>query len=88
MSERERETHTERERERERGERERGGEEVGLYDANANHSEKCVFFFSLFPGSTEEAVLRKTAEIISYLLRESPLVVEFCLPCKQCSIYS
>ena len=63
-------------RERKR-ERERGGEEVGLYDANANHSEKCFFFFfsSLFPGSTEEAVLRKTAEIISYLLRESPLMV-------------
>ena len=83
MCEREREKERERERERERG-----GEEVGLYDANANHSEKCVFFFfSLFPGSTEEAVLRKTAEIISYLLRESPLMVEFCLPCKQRSIY-
>lgn len=41
---------------------------------------------SSFLGSTEEAVLRKTAEIISYLLRESPLVVEFCLPCKQRSI--
>ena len=40
---RERERKREKERERER---ERGGEEVGLYDANANHSEKCVFFFS------------------------------------------
>ena len=54
MSERERETHThththtQREREREREERERG-EEVGLYDANANHSEKCVFFFLPLP---------------------------------------
>ena len=55
--------------------RERGGEEVGLYDANAHHSEKrfFFFFFFFFPGSTEEALLRKTTEIISHLLRESPL---------------
>lgn len=26
-------------------ERQRGGEEVGLYDANADDSEKCLFFF-------------------------------------------
>ena len=84
MCEREREKERERKRERER-------EEERKLDCMMQMLIilRSVFFFflSLFPGSTEEAVLRKTAEIISYLLRESPLMVEFCLPCKQRSIY-
>ncbi|OWK02678.1 hypothetical protein Celaphus_00010350 [Cervus elaphus hippelaphus] len=41
-------------------------------------SRKQWFNFKVIhKGSTEEAVLRKTAEIISYLLRESPLVTGF-----------
>nr|XP_011732473.1 uncharacterized protein LOC105477622 isoform X2 [Macaca nemestrina] len=59
-------------RERERDRDRQTEEEVGLYDANANHSEKWGIFFFL-PRFKRRGCSKKDYRVINHLLRESLL---------------